>query len=195
MPSSSELPPKQLYKEGLWHLKAQDYPKASELIEQAIRGVQNPPPDMWRNLGWSQYLRFEDLLSSRKTSRGLAALSSARAAYERAEKGYVRAYRSEEAPDRKDLISRRITDCRRRLIHLEGFLEYLERREAILTGQSPEAVAAEHPNVKLPPRRPSSQPTPAAPPAAEALDPASASLKDQVQQMVGRISSWLKPEQ
>ncbi len=202
MSSAPELSPKQAYKDALWQLKAQDYPKASELFKQAIKGIQNPPPDMWRNLGWSQYLLFEDLLSSRKPSRSLSALSQSRAAYERAEKGYLRSYKTEADAEKKDLIARRITDCRRRLIHLEGFLEYLERREAILTGGDPEAVGTERPASKLPrkqaaaPAAPAS-PQPEPPPSTEAAPPAatSAQLKDQVQQMVGRISSWLKPEQ
>jgi len=185
----------------MFHLRAQEFSKAVSLIQAAIEAVPQPAPDMWRNLGWASYLVAEDFLHGRKPDYAFEPLMPAKKAYEEAEHGFLKMYESEQDEDRKKMIGRRVTDCRRRLIHVEGFMEYVGRRRKLVTGENLEKVETpRQPAAKIPPpqerqeAQASEETSKAESGTAEEHDASGRNLSEHVQQIVGRLSGWLHPK-
>ena len=127
--ASSELS-QQYYREGFELLKLEHFVESLEKFGKSAELRNKTTPDMYRNQGWCLFRLAEQDAFVLEWKSAEEKFQQAKRFYERALAGFLQMKQQDPSESFSQRLKLRMSDCRRRIAQISGYLEFFTRRKA-----------------------------------------------------------------
>ena len=127
--ASSELS-QQYYREGFELLKLEHFVESLEKFGKSAELRNKTTPDMYRNQGWCLFRLAEQDAFVLEWKSAEEKFQQAKRFYERAIAGFLQMKQQDQSESFSQRLKLRMSDCRRRIAQISGYLEFFTRRKA-----------------------------------------------------------------
>jgi tetratricopeptide (TPR) repeat protein len=127
--ASSELS-QQYYREGFELLKLEHFVESLEKLGKSAELRNKTTPDMYRNQGWCLFRLAEQDAFVLEWKSAEEKFQQAKRFYERALAGFLQMKQQDQSESFSQRLKLRMSDCRRRIAQIGGYLEFFTRRKA-----------------------------------------------------------------
>ena len=127
--ASSELS-QQYYHEGFELLKLEHFVESLERFGKSAELRNKTTPDMYRNQGWCLFRLAEQDTFVLEWKSAEEKFQQAKRFYERALAGFLQMKQQDQSESFSQRLKLRMSDCRRRIAQISGYLEFFTRRKA-----------------------------------------------------------------